>query len=227
MEKKTTNVSNDCLKNCKELIRKHVSNSSLNVSCDEIINALTEAIDIEKFKAWYDRNIDYFKTKQNIQPYFNKAFQKELEKGTFEIKEPNTNPLTLVEALRNKGIIITPRDVLYIDIMWKVYLKRGMKIEDVQKLNNQIVNYMQKGEAFEDYISYVKRSKTTKPYNLDWGELQKEYDREITIWEELISLKEDNKDFEFEDDDWTNDLEETIRIAKTKIWDDEEGEDNG
>ena len=100
-----------------------------------------------------------------------------------------------------------------------------MKIEDVQKLNNQIVNYMQKGEAFEDYISYVKRSKTTKPYNLDWGELQKEYDKEITIWEELIDLKNDNEKFEFEDDDWTNNLEETIRIAKTKWLDEEEDDD--
>lgn len=224
METLNTN-SNDCLNECKELIRKHISSSSLKIDCEDIISVIQKPLDANLFKGWLDRNIGTFISKTNIQTYFKKAFINEMFKGTFDVKEPNTNPHTLIEALRNKGVIITSSETLFLDIMWRAYLKRGMKIEDIQKLNNQIVNYMQKGEAFEDYVSYVKRSKTTKPYDVDWGTIQKEYDQEITTWEDLISLKDDDKDFEFEDDDWTKNLEETIRIAKTKLWGNEEDDE--
>lgn len=186
MEQKSTNNSNDCLLNCKELIRKHVSSSSLNVSCDEIINALTEEIDIEKFKAWYDRNIDYFKTKQNIQPYFNKAFLKELNKGTFEKKREIWNGVTLFQALRERGVKVIPDDTCYICIMWGAYQDAGIKIEEVQQLNHKIVDYMKEGQTSQDYIEFVKKSKALQAYHIDWDKVQEEYEVEIAEWHRIL-----------------------------------------
>lgn len=186
MENKTTNISNDCLLNCKELIRKHVSSSSLNVSCDEIINALTEEIDIEKFKAWFDRNIDYFKTKQNIQPYFNRAFQKELDKGTFKLEVLTVSSVTLIQALREKGVKILGDDTCYIDVMWTWIYRHGCPIELIQELNHKIVGYMKEGQNFQDYLTLVKKAKALQGYTIDWKTIQAIYEKEIAEWNELL-----------------------------------------
>ena len=186
MEQKSTNNSNDCLFECKELIRKHVSSSSLNVSCDEIINALTEEIDIDKFTAWFDRNIDYFKTRQNIQPYFNKAFRKELDKGTFEKKREIWNGTTLFQALREKGVIVIQDDTCYISVMWGYYQDAGVKIETVQELNHKIVDFMKEGQTTQDYIAFVKKSKVLQDYPIDWKKMEAEYEVEIAEWHRIL-----------------------------------------
>ena len=188
MIEKNTNNSNDCLFECKELIRKHVSSSSLNVSCDEIINALTEEIDIEKFKAWFDRNINYFKTRQNIQPYFNRAFQKELEKGTFELNESGINGVTLFQALREKGVKVIQEDTCYIMVMWgEIFYKCGVKAETIQQLNHKIVDYMKEGQTSKDYIEYVKNSQLVSSLKIDWDKVQKEYEKEYAEWQEILN----------------------------------------
>lgn len=224
--KTPTNNSNDCLNECKEQIRKCISSSSLKINYEDITSVIVKPINVNSFQEWLDRNINTFNSKTNIQTYFKKAFINEMSKGTFDYKEPAINPTTLIEALRNKGVVITPNDTLYIDIMWRYYLKRGMKIEEVQKLNSQIVAYMKEGQTFNDYISLVKRSKPTQAYKINWIAIDVEYDHNKKMWEDIITLTPNEEDLEVDPSDWEKNLEETIRIAKTNIWEDKEDDND-
>ena len=226
MNNENTNRSNDCLNECKEQIRKCLSSSSLKVNVDDITSVIVKPINVNSFKDWLDHNLNTFNSKTNIHTYFKKAFINEMSKGTFDYKEPAINPTTLIEALRNKGVTITADNTLYIDIMWRYYLKRGMKIEEIQKLNSQIVAFMVQGQTFEDYISLVKRSKPTKAYAINWLAIEVEYRGSKQVWDDIIALKPSEEDLEIDPQDWEQDLEETIRIAKTNIWGEKEDEDD-
>ena len=190
--------SNDCLYECKELMRKHVASSSLKINCDDISSALREEIDIEKFKAWFDRNINTFKTKQNIQSYFNRAFLKELEKGTFKLEVKVLSHITLIQALREKGVKILSDDTCYIDVMWTYIYRHGCPIEVIQDLNHKIVDYMKEGQVFADYLSLVRKAKALQPYAIDWDKINSLYIKEVTEWnamlDELYMAGVDNND---------------------------------
>lgn len=179
--------SNDCLYDCKEQMRECVSSSNLNIDCEQAISALTREIDIEKFKAWLERNKSYIQTKQNIQSYFNRAFLKELEKGTFDVKLVSWNSTTLFNAMRGKGINVIQDDTCYITLMWNYYVKAGVKIDLIQELNHKIVDFMKEGQTTQDYINLVKKSKALQDYKVDWKKLQEDYEIEIADWHRILA----------------------------------------
>ena len=184
--KDNNTCSNDLYCKCKELMREHVVKSSLNINCDDIFNALTEEIDIIKFKSWFDRNITQFKTKQNIQTYFKKAFMNELKNGSFKVEEIHIDTTSLVSALRNKGIKVTDIDPLYLEIMWEHIIKAGMPIKDCESLNHKAVDYLKEGQVFDDYVDIIKRSNAVKHYNVDWDSISQELNVEMKKWESVL-----------------------------------------
>lgn len=188
----TNNYSNDCLFDCKERVRECVSSSSLNISCDDITNALHEEIDVDKFKTWLERNINTFKTKQDIQSYFNRAFFKELDKGTFKLAkkvevERVVEVTSLSLALREKGIEVLGNHTCYIEIMWQHIIRKGMKEIDAIELNHEIVGGMKSGQTVKDYIALVKKHIKLKGYKVDWEAINKEYQVAIDEWTRILN----------------------------------------
>lgn len=190
--------SNDCLYDCKELIRKHISSSSLNINCEDIISVLYEPIDTDKFKAWLDRNINTFKTKQIIQPYFKKAFIAELNKGSFKVESKVVDCTSLIQALRDSDVKVLSNDTLYLNVLWSIIIRKGMTEEQAKDLNRKIIAYLKKGQTFADYIELVKNSKALKPYEIDWAKVQTEYEIEEErwnkLWEEAVLTGVENYD---------------------------------
>lgn len=181
-----TNISNDCLNECKEQMCACIKESSLDINCDEIKNALTQEIDIKKFKTWFQANTNNFKTKTNPHSYFKKAFLAELSKGKFEVEEISIDTGSLMRAFELKGIIATSDDSLYAELMWETIIKAGMAIESVVELNHKIVGYMKKDQTFQDYVSLVKRSKAIKSYNVDWEKIQERYSSLLSKWDKTM-----------------------------------------
>jgi len=182
--------SNDCLFDCKEQIRSHISSSCLSIDCEDIISGLREAIDVDKFKAWFDRNKTTFKTKDNIQTYFNRAFFKELERGTFKIEEVKTvewNATTLFNAMREKDIIVVQADTCYICLMFSAYSKLGVRIDTVQEVNHRIVDSLEAGQTSQDYIKLVKEAPEFPNDKVDWNKLQIEYEAEMAEWNRILA----------------------------------------
>lgn len=186
-----TNVSNNCLYECKEQMRACITESNLNINCDDTINALTQEIDIRKFKAWFDANANNFKTKTNPSSYFKKAFLAELSKGKFELEEISLDTSTLMRAMLNKGIKVKSDDSLYAEIMWLEIIKAGMALKSAVELNHKVIGYMKQDQTFEDYVSLVKRSKAVKAYTVDWEKIQKKYSSLLDSWENMIEGAKD------------------------------------
>lgn len=182
-----TNYSNVCLFDCKEKVREHVSSSCLNIDCDDILNALTEEIDVNKFEAWFDRNINNFKTKQNIQTYFKRAFISELNKGTFKLNEISVDMSQLVSAMRGKGIKVLSDDTCYLELMWLEIVRKGMPIEAIQQLNRKVIDYMHSGQTFADYVSLIKKSNAVKPYDIDWDKVEAQSKAELEWWTRMLN----------------------------------------
>jgi hypothetical protein len=179
-------ISNELIV-CKEQICACIRESSLNIDCDDITSALTDAIDTAKFKAWFESNINYFKTKQNPNSYFKKAFITELHKGKFDADAIAVDTSTLVSALRKKGIRVLSDDTAYVEIMWIEIIKSGMPVDAIVKLNHKIVDYMSKGQSFKDYVELVKKSNALKPYTVDWDKIKKDYEEEIALWDKALN----------------------------------------
>ena len=181
-----TNVSNVCLIECKEEVCACIRESNLSINCDEIKDALTHEIDINKFKSWFESNTNNFKNKTNPNSYFKKAFLAELSKGKFELDEISIDTSSLMRALRFKGINTTPDDSGYAEIMWEEIIRAGMSVESVVELNHKIVKYLAKEQTFEDYVSLVKRSNAIKAYNIDWERIQQRYASLLNEWNQEI-----------------------------------------
>ena len=192
-----TDVSNVCLNECKENVCACIRESNLNINCDEIKDALTQEIDIRKFKTWFESNINNFKNKTNPNSYFKKAFLAELSKGKFEVEEISIDPSSLMRAMRFKGIKTTPDDSGYAEIMWEEIIRAGMPVESVVELNHKIVRYMVKDQTFEDYVSLVKRSNAIKSYSVDWERIQQRYTSLLNEWNQI----QDNMRGYYEEDD--------------------------
>ena len=172
---------------CKEQLCACIKESSLNIDCDDIKNTLTGEIDIAKFKKWFETNLSYFKTKQNPNSYFKKAFITELQKGRFDIDAIVIDTSTLIRALRKKGIEVLSDDTAYVEIMWLEIIKQGMKIEDIVKLNHKILDYMKSGQSFQDYVNLVRKSNAIKGYSIDWDKIQKDYEEELELWDKNLN----------------------------------------
>ena len=172
---------------CKEQISAHVSNSCLSIDCEDITNALTEEIDIDKFIEWFDRNIDTFKTKQIIQPYFKRAFLTELNRGTFKLKTVVLNVITLADVMKQKGISISTDDTLYMGVMWGEIYRRGMSADQIALLNRKVLDYMESGQTFADYVALIKRSNAIKVYEVDWDKVNAEYETELAKCKKILN----------------------------------------
>lgn len=184
-----TNNSNVCLIECKEIVRKCISSSNLNINCDEILQYIHEEIDADKFDSWLKFNLDTFKSKTNQASYFKKSFLNELNKGTFKKEHlyflPNTQPL--INAMRDKNITILADDAAYLYVMWG-YLLNIKKIDEKTcvELNNKIIAYMHDGQTFSDYKKLLKNSKTLKDYNIDWELIDKKTQAYISQWNDIL-----------------------------------------
>ena len=184
---KTNNNSNNCLFECKELVREHVASSCLNIDCDDYLDAIHEEIDFDKFVEWFDDNLNNFKTKQLQSIYFKKAFIRELNKGKFKLITRVVDITSLVNAMREKGIKVLGDNTAYLQLMWQEYIRLGVGEEQAQTLNQNILNYMKKDQTFDDYIALVRKSKTLRPYKLDWDKLQKRYEEAIEEWDRILN----------------------------------------
>lgn len=184
---------------CKEQICACISNSSLNINCDDITSMLTQEIDVNKFKAWFESNLNYFKTKTNPNSYFKKAFISELNKGRFKLEEKVIDTSTLTKAMRDKGIEVLSNDTAYIEIMWLEIIKQGMSVDAIVELNHKIIGYMEKGQKFADYVYLVKRSNAIKAYNIDWDKIQKHYEEEISEWDKMLNELSEGDFYEKDD----------------------------
>ena len=183
-----TNISNDCLFDCKEQMRKCVLSSNLNINCDEATNALRERIDISKFKAWLDKASYSIQSKENKQTYFNRAFLNELQKGTFKLEIPSVSYNSLIQALRDKGVTVLSDDTCYLEIMWNWMFAHGLDLKASQDLNHKIVDYMKEGQTFADYLTLVKKSKLIQTITVDWDAIEKEYQEARAEWERVFSF---------------------------------------
>ena len=180
--------SNDCnCMNCKEIVHTHILKSSLNIDCDDILKCIHEEIDTDKFKSWFNFNLDNFKSKTNQASYFKKAFINELKKGTFKLTKieyiPNTQ--VLVNEMRHRGIIINADDIVWLNVVWE-YLLGKMDIDDCVILNNSILDYM-KTDEFREYKELLTKSKTLKQYEIDWNFISTKTATEIQEWNSLLS----------------------------------------
>ena len=181
-------LSNDLIVECKDSVRKRIS-SSLNIYCDDLIACIREPIDLTKFEAWFQFNLNNFKSKTNQVSYFKKAFLNELEKGTFKVEVieyvPNVQPI--LNDLRAKGICVMANESAYIYCLWEYLLNdKKVDIEACKKVNRGIVNLMQKGQSFNDYKDLVQRANTLAPYKIKWKEVEARAEAYINDWNKLF-----------------------------------------
>lgn len=184
---KNTDMSNVCIDMCKEEVREHVSSSCLNIDVEDITSVLYEPIDIDKFKAWFDRNLSTFKTKQIIQPYFKRAFLNELNKGTFKEEKIALDTTSLVNTMREKGIKVSNDDPLYLEIMWEEIFKAGIKDEVAVNLNRHVIDYMEQGQDFQMYLYYIKHNNGLRGLTIDWDKIDSEYQRQLKVWKIILN----------------------------------------
>lgn len=185
----TCRLSNDLICNCKELVRECIDNSSLNINCDDVVACIHEEIDVEKFKTWFQFNLDKFKSKTNQNTYFKKSFLNELEKGTFEYIRlhyiPNTQPF--INDLRNKGICVLANDCAYLFVIWDNLINYcKVPVDVARELNRKILNYLTPNNNFEDYKALLRKSKTLSTYNIDWNKVEDETNKFIADWNKTL-----------------------------------------
>ena len=192
-----TNYSNVCLIECKEILRRCIVSSSLNINCDEILTHIQEEIDTDKFDSWLQFNLETFKSKTNQTSYFKKSFLNELNKGTFKKEHlyflPNTQPL--INAMRDKNITILADETAYLYVMWD-YLLNIKKIDEKTcvELNNKVITYMHDGQTFSDYKKLLKNSKTLKEYGVDWELIDQKAQEYIGGWNNILNELESEYD---------------------------------
>ena len=188
--------SNNSLDVCKEQIRTYINNSSLKVNSDDIVSVLTQEIDVRKFKDWLDRNENYISTKEFQHNYFKKAFMNELSKETFKADPVTIETLSLIKAMRIKGIKVTSNSNLYLESMTAEAYRSGMSAEDINDLNRRIIVYMKEGQTFDDYVALFKKSNSVKSYKIDWQTVEDKYQKSLATWNEVLTDSEKNNEDE-------------------------------
>lgn len=174
------------LNECKEQLRACITESSLNIDADDIVETLTEPINLTKFTAWFASAQNIIKTKTNQHSYFKKAFISELNRGRFKQEQIVVETTTLATALRNKGITVSGDDTAYLQVMWQEILRAGMPADAATELNHKVIEYMTKGQSFTDYVDLLKKSNALKAYKINWELIKKEYDQIIEEWEKML-----------------------------------------
>ena len=144
-------------------------------------------IDFDKFKVWFDENKDKIANAYNRQRYFNTAFKDQMKKETFMAKGLVAECNTLVKVMRERGIVVTKDDCLYISIMWNYIFAQGMTENQACNLNHKVLEYMEDGQTFNDYLGLIKRSNAIKPFNIDWDKVQSDYEKELATWTVMLN----------------------------------------
>ena len=162
------------------------------VVIDYIIETLDKTdgldFDIDSFNEWLiEKDIA---NKINPSAYVKSCFAKELEHGTYkartEIKYiPAYQPL--INAMREKGICVLNDDCVYLGCLWDYLLEdKKLGIDTCKKLNHQVVDYMEKGQSFIDYVNLLKNSNTLKKYEIDWLVVDERAKKELHERNELM-----------------------------------------
>ena len=167
---------------------ENIITSSLNIVCDDILTHIHEEIDVDKFKSWFNYNLDKFKDKSNVKVYFQKAFTNELNKGTFKTPEikylPSIEPL--LNELRNKGIILLANDVAYLKVLFQELLNTyEIPAKEIVKINHKLV------DRCKDYIDYKEQIKAElSSYKIDWGDIEHKTQVYIAMWDFTLNVGE-------------------------------------
>lgn len=142
--------------------------------------------DENKFEEWLkEKNVAF---KSNPSAWLRKVFPQEVERGAFEKRKIVVGyPVTLIQAMRGKGIIISNDEGTYISVVWQHYIDAGFDPNAVAQLNHNIVDYMKEGQRLQDYISLLKRSKTLAPYKIDWEDVENEYQKILSDWDKILT----------------------------------------
>lgn len=187
------NVSNVCIVDSKEFVRKCVINSFLKVNVDEILECVCEEIDTDKFESWFKFNLQTFISKTNQTSYFKKALTNEIQKGSFKVNHieylPSIQPF--INALKDKGIVVLADDSGYLSVVWEELLdKYKVSVDVACKLNRQILDFMKPGQTFADYKELLKKSNTLKPYGIVWEEIDEKANQFNEKWNEMLNEME-------------------------------------
>lgn len=181
------------LNSCITDVRECINNSCLNISCDDIVMRIHEPIDTDKFKSWFDYNLDKFKNKSNQASYFKKAFENELNKGTFTLNKviyvPNTEPI--MNELRGKGIVLLADDTGYLYVLWWE-LRNRYKIpnEILMQINRDAVIQFNIKSDFKHYIRLIQTSPYLKDYKIDWEDIKRQADKFNRNWDKKLDEME-------------------------------------
>lgn len=144
--------------------------------------------DEKEFISWLE--ISDIKNKINPSGYVRKAFKEQFDKGTFRPKPkvyyvPNTEEL--INQLRDKGICVSANESAFMYVLWLDLInENNVPLEKAKKLNNKIIEYMKEGQSFNDYKELLKKSKTLKPYNLDWEVIEQKVEKFIKDWDKTL-----------------------------------------
>lgn len=183
--------------NCITVIKGIISNSCLNISCDDIVIHIHEEIDTDKFKTWFNFNLDNFKNKSNQNQYFKKAFTNELAKGTFEKAKvyyvPATEPM--INELRSKGITILADESAYLYTMWEELLNHYKVPREIGvQVNRQAINSLTITSDFKHYVQLIQNCDLLKSYKIDWADIKDKTDAFIKRWNETLDELENSYD---------------------------------
>ena len=174
---------------CITDIRGIISSSCLNIVCDDILKEIKEPIDVDKFKTWFNYNLNNFKSKTNQTSYFKKAFTNELVKGTFEKAKvyyvPATEPM--INELRSKGITILADESAYLYTMWEELLNHYKVPREIGvQVNRQAINSLTITSDFKHYVQLIQNCDLLKSYKIDWADIKDKTDAFIKRWNETL-----------------------------------------
>ena len=192
----------------KEVLRAYATTSCLKIDCDDTIKCVREEVDIEKFKNWFEYNLEKFKSKTNQSSYFKKSFITELEKGTFKplpkvYKKYSDSELlcsvlpTLYKHLGAFGIDMANGfgdETFFVENL-QIYIiqKKILSIDELNELNDRVMSYITSLESpkLTDYRIYIKKAQALKD-KVNWAEVERIEKKERKAFDELMSLfKED------------------------------------
>lgn len=87
--------------------------------------------------------------------------------------------------MQNRGIKVLASDSIFLDVLFTYLInEKGVSKEECIELNHKVVDYM-KTDRFSEYERLVRKSKTLKPYHIDWDYIDCNLEKKINEWNEL------------------------------------------
>lgn len=166
---------------------------------NEVMRANSDCeLDNETFNEWLIAN--EVEKKSNPSAYLKACFKRELLAGTFKAKPkvnyiPNTQPL--INAMMEKGICVSCDESAYVYELWHYLLNvKRIDYRECMELNHKVLDYMKAGQSFTEYKDLLQNSNTLKKYDVDWELIDKNTEKAIKEWNDLL---EDMKESEEEE----------------------------